>query len=712
MTDAESTYPGRRESPSNWSPTTPARSWAELIETLQGGLAVLDEEWRLTFVSDRFLTVLGEPDDLVGQDLRHLLAALAADDPREFQAQFGHGSRIEFEQQFQTTDGERCWYRVTLVPSSGLGDGLVGVVFAKDITATSRTLSRLRDATVDLTEVESELHRRVCRGIHDGPIQLLAALVFQLGLSNSDEANELQRTVSDVASTLRLVIEEFSPELDRPMGELLEQWITPLLVASGSAVTVEDQRTTESGLAELKAAFVLICHVFRGATPNVRRTLDVTISDENGGERFVLTTLSTTGSPLIGRAAARFRAIEHHARSLGGTASTWLDDDDIRAFSIWIPKLTHPPVPPMSTVEQRRPTRRVGASNDVALLPQLNDSAWLQIAGEAPERLLEFDQRMRISFANAAHQGLIGVGPDELIGSSANEIYPSWSLTQRAHIFDQLSRGEFVRTDWQRENRLGDSRLIRLTISPRLDEAGKWQGLLAVNEDHTDDELLDNSYQTALADLTLARRLVVETSIRRLEEPLAKCEQLITIVERFDETGSQTSAIETIKHELIAALRKIKNSTSVLAAPPPSISDLDLALRGSLGTILEGRELVVSDNTDSPPSPEVTETVFRISREAVNNAVLHGEADRITITLSNTNGGTSCTIHDEGIGVAPDQLHYRPGHLGVRGMRERARERSGTCRIERHPLVGTLVSVWLPDRANGPSYRDNSSTTF
>lgn len=706
MTDAESSFPGRRESPSSWTPTTPARSWAELIETLQGGLAVIDEEWRLAFVSNRFLAVLGQPDDLVGQDLRYLLAALADKDPRDFQGQFENGSRIEFEQQFQTTDGERCWNRVTIVPCSSLGGGLAGVVFAKDITETSRTLSRLRDATVDLTEVESALHRRVCRDIHDGPIQLLAALVFQLGLSTTDEAHELQRAVSDVASTLRLVIEEFSPELDRPMGALLEQWITPLLVASGSAVRVEDRRTSASGLAELKAAFVLVCHVFRGATPNVRRTLEVAIDDEDGGERIVLTTLSTTGAPLMGRAAARLRAITHHARALGGTVSTWLNEDDVRVFSMWIPKLTHPTDPPMQAASGLRRVRHTGTPNDVSVLPQLNDSTWHHIVSEAPERLLEFDHRMRISFANAVHQELIGIRPDELIGSAANEIYPSVSLTERASVFDRLSRGEFVETDWQRENRLGDSRLIRLSISPRLDEAGNWQGLLTANEDHTDDELLDNSYQTALADLTLARRLVVETSIRRLEEPLAKCEQLITIVERFEETSSQPSVIGAIKHELVASLRKIKNSTSALAAPPPLISDLDLALRESLGTILEGRELVVSDKTDSPPSTEVTETVFRITREAVNNAVLHGEADRITITLSNTNGGTSCTIHDEGIGVAPDQLHYRPGHLGVRGMRERARERSGTCRIEKHPLGGTLVSVWLPNQTDGPVHLD------
>lgn len=685
--------------------TTSGRSWAELLETLQGGLAVFDHEWRLAFVSDRFMTVLGQPDELVGQDLLDLLPALADDDPRGLRGHFESGTRIEFEQQFQTTDGELCWYRVTLVPSTILGSGLTAVVFAKDITATSRTLAQIRDATVGLTEVESELHSRVCREIHDGPIQLLAALMFRLGMGKTNDDRELQHAVSEVASTLRRMIEEFSPELSGTQSTLLEQWVAPLLVGTGTEMTIRDQRTTESGLAEAKAAFVLICHFVRAGTPTVHRTFDVAISDEKGGERIVLTSLSTHPTTLSAHKAARFRSSTHHARALGGTISTWLDDNDIRVTSMWIPKLTHPPDPPVMVGGRVLPTR---IRNDVSLLPPLSNSGWQAIVSEAPERMIEFDDQMRISFANAVQEQAVGVGPAELIGLSADRMFSAETLAQLDNSFHQLDAGSFVETDWYRENAFGDARLIHLTLSPRLDETGQWQGLFLATEDEADVELLDDMYQAALSDLTLARRRAIEASIQRLKQPLADCEHLIDQIKRIEAATAHPEPVRNIITELEVTLRKIKNSTSVLGAPHHSISNLDVALRESLGPLLAGRQLAIFDSTETPTPPGISDILFRITREAVNNAVLHGKAEFISVTLANVNDGISCEIHDQGIGVDLAHLNHRPGHLGVRVMQERARERNGTCSIERDPRGGTLVSVWLPGEAGGPALVDGS----
>ncbi len=440
--------------------------------------------------------------------------------------------------------------------------------------------------------------------------------------------------------------------------------------------------------------------------PAVRRTLNVALTDEHGGERIVLTIPSTARPQDAGRFGAQLRALTHHARALGGTLSTWLGDDDIRILSMWIPKLPEPTDQPKqgSTRPDRAPELR--PPNDVSLLPQLRDSTWQEIAFGAPERMVEFDSQVRVSFSNAAQQISIGVSPDQLLGLPIESMFTADSLPGLDDAFGQLDAGEFAETDWYRENLLGDTRLIHLTGSPRLDEAGRWLGALIVTEDRTDVDLLDDLYQTALADLTLARHLAIEASIRRLERPLAECEQLIHHIERFERTTSDSDAVRFIKLELTAALRRIKSSTSVLVTPRFAIGDLDLALRESLGTLLRGRRLVVVDNTESPPSAEISHDVFRIAREAVNNAVLHGKAGWVTITLADTTDGLSCDIHDNGSGVDPAELLHRPGHLGTRAMQERARERGGTCRIERDPRGGTLVSLWLPEHADRPSLLD------
>lgn len=662
----------------------------------------------MVYVSDRFLSPLGKPDDLIGYELEDLLPALGGNDPRRLQQQLSRARRIEFDHQSLSRFGERSWHRVTVLPCDGLGEGLAAVVFAKDITPTGRTLAQLRDATVALAKVESELQRRVSRDVHDGPVQLLAAIMFQLGMSETDEAGRLEQLVEGVTVSLRDMIEELSADSPKGRGALLEQWIAPLLINSEIEVKVKDLCTSESGAAEAQAAFVFVYRTIRGIRdPTSRRIINVTLTDERGGERIVASSPSTQPAvdPLVGFRAAQFRANADHARALGGTLSTWLDDDGIRSVSMWIPKLDQslqtPPEPTekMAPLQERAPPVR--ARNDLSLLPALSDSAWTEVAGGAPERLFEYDDQMRISFINPAYQEILNTGLDQLVGVSVTEIFAEERLVELAGVFERLDAGEFVETDWSRTNQFGDSRLINMTLSPRLDEAGKWLGMLGVSEDRTDVGLWDEVRQTTLADLSFARRSAFEASIRRLEEPLAKCEQLVDRIEQFERTSPEPEVVRSIKLELISALRSIKSSTRALALPPQaSMGDLDDALRESLGATLESCQLIVVDTTVLRPPAEVSEVIFRIAREAVNNAVLHGGAGRITITISSTAPGISCTIHDEGIGVTADRLQHRPGHLGVQAMQERAREQGGTCRIEKHQVVGTLVSVWLPHQAS------------
>ncbi len=704
--------PGQRERPSGWTPppTTPGRSWAELVETIQGGLAVLDDKCRLAFVSDRFLNLLGQPDDLVGRDLRGLLPALADNDPRQLRKQVDGGTRIDFEQQIPTADGDRCWYRVTVVPCTGLGDGLVAVVFAKDITETSRTLAQLREATVGLTEVESELHRRVGRDVHDGPIQLLAALIFRLGMSDTVEADELQQIVSEVASTLRHVIEDFSPALPQTQSKLLEQWIAPFLIDSEMGVNVVDRRTSDSGPAELQAAFVLVYQFVRAVQNHkTKRTLDVELTNEHGGQRIVASLPTVGSADLEGRRAAQQLALEHHARALGGTLSVSLDGTGVRTASMWIPKLAGPAEPPKAAPAGSDHVPPAHLPNDATLLPQLRDSTWREIVSQAPERVVEFDDQVRVSFSNAAQQISIGASPVQLLGVSIESMFSEESLPHLAGVFDRLDVGEVGETDWHRRNLLGESRLVRLTASPRLDETGRWIGALVITDDRTDIDLLDELHQTALADLTLARQRAIEASIQRLEQPLTECELLIGRIEEVERFAVQPAATSNITAELASALRKIASSTSMLGASRLSINDLDTALRRSLRALLVGRRLVVVDNTASPPPAEISDVVFRITREAINNAVLHGKASVVTVTLANADGGISCEIHDDGVGIDPGRLHHRPGHLGTRAMQERARERGGTCRIGPDSRGGTLVSVWLPNHADRFSLLHGSS---
>jgi signal transduction histidine kinase len=110
-----------------------------------------------------------------------------------------------------------------------------------------------------------------------------------------------------------------------------------------------------------------------------------------------------------------------------------------------------------------------------------------------------------------------------------------------------------------------------------------------------------------------------------------------------------------------------------------------------------------------PRLPATTQHhVVRIVREAVHNAIRHGESGRIDVRvgLSETGGDPSLAvdIHDDGRGFDAQTARATRGHYGLRGMEERAARIGGMISIESRPKGsaggsphgGTVVRLRLP----------------
>lgn len=88
-----------------------------------------------------------------------------------------------------------------------------------------------------------------------------------------------------------------------------------------------------------------------------------------------------------------------------------------------------------------------------------------------------------------------------------------------------------------------------------------------------------------------------------------------------------------------------------------------------------------------------SEDLLYIAREALSNAVRHGNATKIGVDLRQTRDETSLTIQDNGVGF--DTEHTRTG-LGSVTMRTRADRLGGTLTILGIPGMGTTVRVAIP----------------
>ena len=99
--------------------------------------------------------------------------------------------------------------------------------------------------------------------------------------------------------------------------------------------------------------------------------------------------------------------------------------------------------------------------------------------------------------------------------------------------------------------------------------------------------------------------------------------------------------------------------------------------------------------TNHPLDEDVERELMRIAREAVTNAVRHGDAENIVLRLEFEGSMFGMEIRDDGRGFAGRPADGSSGHFGMTGMRERAEAIGATLTVGSNPGEGTTVRVAL-----------------
>ncbi|MFN8432907.1 MAG: sensor histidine kinase [Anaerolineales bacterium] len=92
-------------------------------------------------------------------------------------------------------------------------------------------------------------------------------------------------------------------------------------------------------------------------------------------------------------------------------------------------------------------------------------------------------------------------------------------------------------------------------------------------------------------------------------------------------------------------------------------------------------------------SPDVEQTVLRVTQEAIENVTKHSQAKKFSVRLT-SDGRTTLIIQDNGIGFDMKPKDST-GHFGLVGMRERAELAGGTLKIESGKGKGTKVVLTI-----------------
>lgn len=142
----------------------------------------------------------------------------------------------------------------------------------------------------------------------------------------------------------------------------------------------------------------------------------------------------------------------------------------------------------------------------------------------------------------------------------------------------------------------------------------------------------------------------------------------------------------------------------VLDLRPAILDDLGLvpALRWYATREAERAGLELQLNVaelEARPAPAVEISCFRLVQEALTNVVRHGQARRLTLTLTAAPDGVRLTVCDDGRGFDLAQARREAAagkSLGLIGMQERVSLAGGELEIETAPGRGTILRARFP----------------
>jgi signal transduction histidine kinase len=156
------------------------------------------------------------------------------------------------------------------------------------------------------------------------------------------------------------------------------------------------------------------------------------------------------------------------------------------------------------------------------------------------------------------------------------------------------------------------------------------------------------------------------------------------------------TARDMSRHSMVEARRSVWD----LRCQMLEEGDLVFAIRQTVEPLAtrENAQFEVSVlGTPSRLPGQIEMNLLRIAQEAAANAVKHGQARRVDITLEYGADSVSLAVADDGRGFAASET-LPTGHFGMLDMRERAQSLQSQLIVESHPGRGTRVALEVPLR--------------
>jgi NarL family two-component system sensor histidine kinase LiaS len=198
--------------------------------------------------------------------------------------------------------------------------------------------------------------------------------------------------------------------------------------------------------------------------------------------------------------------------------------------------------------------------------------------------------------------------------------------------------------------------------------------------------------QRATGDAQAAERARIAREVHdAISQHLFGLRMIAAGMRRADPGNQQARAIERISEEALrdmqTLLTELRPASLDSAGLAPALQEICAAYHHRLGVTVDA-----SLDDVTVPAP-VEHALLRITQEACVNAVRHGNARRLAVSLARQDGHVELAVRDTGTGFDPAAPH---AGSGLAHIRDRAAELGGTVDIDSAPGRGAALTVRVP----------------